>query len=162
MENQSAKGNKQGNDGLGAGDFEDAIKSYGRAMQELATVGNAEDDRNRAERACLALHLNMAQANLKLHKFDDAKKECNSALSIDQKSIKALYRRGVAQAALARQATLFQEDEAKAGCAYFEALLKLDPSEKQAEKELQRLRAELKAHSRDDDGKEIVGAKKRA
>merc|ERR1740129_1550570 len=57
--------------------------------------------RRRASQLALTLHLNLAQACLRLADdahFERAIEACNAALSLDPGSVKALYRRAVARA----------------------------------------------------------------
>mmetsp|Transcript_6753 Transcript_6753/g.16914 ORF Transcript_6753/g.16914 Transcript_6753/m.16914 type:complete len:599 (-) Transcript_6753:70-1866(-) len=138
-----------GNERLAQSDIEGACESYEQALSDLTLVGNEPENRTRAEKANTALHLNLALALLKLHRYEDVKFQCSSALLADVKNVKALYRRGLAQAALARNAALFQEAEAQAACADFEAALAAEPANAEAQRELAKLRAELRAHERD-------------
>lgn len=138
-----------GNAAMAQGDHEAALRSYKQALQELTMVGNEPENRARAEEATKALHLNLALACLKMQRYAEVKEHTASVLVADPASVKALYRRGVAEASLARAAVLFQEGEARAAIADFEALLAVDPENAEAKRELQRIRAELRTHERD-------------
>jgi len=129
------------------GKLEEACLQWDDAIRHLYKVGNLPDDRAKADTYFIALHLNMAQAYLKMEKFETAKEQADRAWAIDQKNIKALYRRALAQACLARKATLFQEAEAKGACEDLAELLKIEPSNAAAIVELKKLRAEMKAHA---------------
>uniref|UniRef100_A0A6U6PWZ2 peptidylprolyl isomerase n=1 Tax=Zooxanthella nutricula TaxID=1333877 RepID=A0A6U6PWZ2_9DINO len=144
-EEHKAEGNKL----LAEGEYAGAVKSYEKSRTELNMVGNEEEARKRHKRDCFALDLNIALAKLKLQDYEAVKQNCTSALIHDAKSVKALYRRGIAQAALARGAALFQEAEAKGAIADFEAALAVEPSNAECARELGKLRAELRAHEKD-------------
>lgn len=139
----------EGNKLFAEGDVAGAVKRYERALHELTMVGNEADARERAEKDNMALNLNLALAKLKLEDYEEVKHHCASALLADPTNAKALYRRGLAQAALARSAMLFQEAEAKAAIADFEAALETDPGSAECRRELLKLRVELRAHERD-------------
>mmetsp|Transcript_81082 Transcript_81082/g.204116 ORF Transcript_81082/g.204116 Transcript_81082/m.204116 type:complete len:595 (+) Transcript_81082:64-1848(+) len=145
-EEQRVAGNKL----LSEADYEGACKHYDQALKDLQLVGNEPDNRARAEQCNMALHSNMALAKLKLNQFEEVKHHAGLALLVDAQNVKALYRRGIAQASLARNASLFQEAEAKAAIADFEAAIAADPSGSvEAQRELQKLRADLRTHERD-------------
>jgi len=145
-EEQRVAGNKL----LSEADYAGAINRYDQALTDLQLVGNEAENRAKAEQCNMALHSNLALANLKLNNYEEVKRHTASALLIDPKNVKALYRRGLAQAALARGASLFQEAEARAAISDFEAAAAADPAGgAEAQRELQKIRAELRAHERD-------------
>merc|ERR1719235_1261081 len=95
--------------------------------------------------------------------YQAAKEHCDSILAVkDQENVKSLYRRGLAQAGLARSAALFQEEQAQLACDDFKAVLKICNSnlqvyqedsqdwkdaksyERDADRELRKLRQEMK------------------
>lgn len=75
----------------------------------------------------LAARLNLAQVCLKQEKYDCVKEYCDKALRLDKKNIKALYRRGLANYHMKHF------DKSKQD---FEKVLKLDPENTDAKKQL--------------------------
>ncbi|KAL6300068.1 hypothetical protein BKA93DRAFT_741186, partial [Sparassis latifolia] len=76
----------QGNAAFKAGDFADAVGHYSAAM--------------RADARNPTFPLNRAAAYLRLGKNEDAERDCGAVLSLDPRSVKALFRRAQARAAL--------------------------------------------------------------
>ena len=134
IESESEKLKSAGNDALKAGDMQQALKLYTRALdidpKNIAALGNR------------------AFVNLKLSRFVDAEKDSTKVISLAETGeqttekrsilIKALYRRG-----LARRSMGGQEDLEKA-LADFNRLLKLDPDSKDASVEKSRTEILLK------------------
>jgi len=98
---------EEGNRFLREGRHGNAEASYAaglRAVSKPAVEWELADDpaaRRRASQLALTLHLNLAQACLRLADdahFERAIEACNAALSLDPGSVKALYRRAVARA----------------------------------------------------------------
>eukprot|EP00930_Biecheleria_cincta_P083493 TRINITY_DN73060_c0_g1_i1.p1 TRINITY_DN73060_c0_g1~~TRINITY_DN73060_c0_g1_i1.p1 ORF type:complete len:592 (+),score=133.70 TRINITY_DN73060_c0_g1_i1:34-1809(+) len=131
------------------GDFEGARKLYEEAHQALHLVGNKEEDRRRYRKDSSVLNLNLAFVNLRLGKLDDVKRNATEVLTHDPQNVKALYRRGLARARLARQAALFQDAEAHDACEDLQAVLQIEPGNTDAQRELQTIRRELQEHQRD-------------
>uniref|UniRef100_A0A8C1P4M1 RNA polymerase II-associated protein 3 n=1 Tax=Cyprinus carpio TaxID=7962 RepID=A0A8C1P4M1_CYPCA len=100
------------------GKYEAAVECYSRGMEADGT--NA------------LLPANRAMAFLKLHRFSEAEQDCSAALALDAAYTKAFARRATARAALGRIR------EAKED---FEQVLKLEPGNKQAMSEIQKLSA---------------------
>ncbi|XP_075316032.1 RNA polymerase II-associated protein 3-like [Odontesthes bonariensis] len=94
------------------------------AAVEFYTKGMEADSRN------VLLPANRAMAFLKLERYEEAEQDCTEAISMDNTYSKAFARRGTARAALGKL------EEAKQD---FQQLLKLEPGNKQALNELQKL-----------------------
>mmetsp|Transcript_5277 Transcript_5277/g.19323 ORF Transcript_5277/g.19323 Transcript_5277/m.19323 type:complete len:608 (-) Transcript_5277:3459-5282(-) len=107
---------QQGNEAFKAGDYERAVDFYSKAIE---IAGNNS-----------VLYSNRAMAYLKLVDFKSAETDCTQALMLDKKNVKALLRRGTARAFM----TMYREalDD-------FKAVLVLEPGNKQAKAELQKL-----------------------
>ncbi|KAM4569447.1 RNA polymerase II-associated protein 3 [Odontesthes bonariensis] len=97
------------------------------AAVEFYTKGMEADSRN------VLLPANRAMAFLKLERYEEAEQDCTEAISMDNTYSKAFARRGTARAALGKL------EEAKQD---FQQLLKLEPGNKQALNELQKLQQE--------------------
>ena len=82
---------------------------------------------------------NLAMCHLKLGNLQKARLNCTKALAIDEKNVKALFRRGRCNAQLGAL------DEAKED---FEGVLRLDGSNKEAARELRALKAAFADHKR--------------
>jgi len=139
----------KGNECLKNGDLDGACEEYNNARNELRLVGNQPEDRKRYEKEVSILHSNEALAHLKYGTASEAKDHANQAVMHDCTNVKALFRRGLAQAKLAREAPLYQDREAAAACLDFEEVLKLDPTNTDAVKELQKVQREREAQEKD-------------
>ncbi|XP_055638137.1 FK506-binding protein 59 isoform X2 [Toxorhynchites rutilus septentrionalis] len=71
--------------------FSIALKMYEKSLGFLSSSDSEE-----SKQLKLAIYLNIALCQQKMSNFDDAKDACNEALNIDNKNVKALYRRGQA------------------------------------------------------------------
>ncbi|XP_069485965.1 RNA polymerase II-associated protein 3 isoform X2 [Ambystoma mexicanum] len=109
-----------GNGYFKEGKYEVAIDCY--------TRGIAADGAN------ALLPANRAMAYLKIQKYEEAEKDCTHAISLDGSYSKAFARRGTARAALGKLKEA-QED--------FEIVLKLEPGNKQALTELEKIKKEF-------------------
>ncbi|KAF9189448.1 RNA polymerase II-associated protein 3 [Haplosporangium sp. Z 767] len=76
------------------------------------------------------LPINKAMALLKLERFSEAEQACSVGLQLDSRSVKALWRRGIARRSLGK----VQEANVD-----FEAALKIDPANKAVKDELAKL-----------------------
>ncbi|XP_039516555.1 RNA polymerase II-associated protein 3-like isoform X2 [Pimephales promelas] len=112
----------RGNAYFKEGEYESAVECYSRGME--------------ADGANALLHANRAMAFLKLHRYSEAEQDCSVAVSLDASYAKAFARRATARAALGRMRDA-RED--------FEQVLKLEPGNKQAMSEIERLTAEMKS-----------------
>eukprot|EP00283_Hemiselmis_rufescens_P011240 CAMPEP_0173436332 /NCGR_PEP_ID=MMETSP1357-20121228/15885_1 /TAXON_ID=77926 /ORGANISM="Hemiselmis rufescens, Strain PCC563" /LENGTH=347 /DNA_ID=CAMNT_0014401399 /DNA_START=56 /DNA_END=1095 /DNA_ORIENTATION=+ len=105
-----------GNDLLKSGDLEGARNMYGRAIET--------DEKNHVPFA------NRAQVYLKLEMYEDAIKDCDSALAIDPRYVKALMRRGTAKEATGDKAGAIAD---------LKKAVMLEPSNKQAKDHIKAL-----------------------
>ncbi|XP_051544412.1 RNA polymerase II-associated protein 3 [Myxocyprinus asiaticus] len=112
----------RGNAYFKEGKYEAAVECY--------TKGMKADDTN------ALLPANRAMAYLKLHRYSEAEQDCKTALALDNTYSKAFARRATARAALGKIREA-RED--------FEQVLKLEPGNKQAIIEIEKLTAELRA-----------------
>ena len=78
-----------------SGDFKKAVRLYLKVVEYLDHEDKLEEE-DAAKRTALLLaaHLNLGMCYLKLDHNLDAKNECDKALEIEEKSEKALFRRG--------------------------------------------------------------------
>ncbi|XP_047431459.1 RNA polymerase II-associated protein 3 [Mugil cephalus] len=106
----------RGNAYFKEGKYEAAVECYTRGME--------------ADGMNVLLPANRAMAFLKLEKYKEAEEDCTKAISLDGTYSKAFARRGTARVALGKL------EEAKQD---FQQLLKLEPGNKQALNELQKL-----------------------
>ncbi|XP_053329058.1 FK506-binding protein-like [Spea bombifrons] len=107
------------------GNIEGAERRYSRGLRLLVcTPGEAETER-------VALLANMAACDLKMGRLREAEERCTLALEKEPGHLKAFYRRGVARAGMA---------DWKGAKGDFETLLTLDPGNKEARRELLRVR----------------------
>ncbi|XP_067283059.1 RNA polymerase II-associated protein 3 [Pseudorasbora parva] len=112
---------ERGNAFFKEGEYEAAVDCYSKGMEA--------DDTN------ALLPANRAMAFLKLHRFSEAEQDCSAAVALDSSYAKAFARRATARAALGRIR------EAKED---FEQVLKLEPGNKQAMNEIEKLTAEMR------------------
>lgn len=116
----AAQEKDKGNDFLKKGDYEKAIEAYSRGIQYDPT--NA------------ILSANRAMALLKQQKFAAAEFDCTSSIALDPMYVKAYLRRATARAGMGKM------EEAVAD---FNRVLDLEPSNKQAKTEIERLQKEV-------------------
>ncbi|XP_052410763.1 RNA polymerase II-associated protein 3 isoform X4 [Carassius gibelio] len=112
----------RGNAYFKEGKYEAAVECYSRGMEADGT--NA------------LLPANRAMAFLKLHRFSEAEQDCNTALALDASYAKAFARRATARAAQGR--TREATDD-------FQQVLKLEPGNKQAMSEIQKLSEDMRS-----------------
>uniref|UniRef100_UPI0037E75945 RNA polymerase II-associated protein 3 n=1 Tax=Semicossyphus pulcher TaxID=241346 RepID=UPI0037E75945 len=106
----------RGNAYFKEGKYEAAVECYSRGME--------------ADSMNVLLPANRAMAFLKLEKYKEAEEDCTKAISLDSTYSKAFARRGTARGALGKLQEAKQD---------FQELLKLEPGNKQALNELQKL-----------------------
>ncbi|RXN08123.1 RNA polymerase II-associated 3 [Labeo rohita] len=111
----------RGNAYFKEGKYEAAVECYSRGMEADGT--NA------------LLPANRAMAYLKLQRYSEAEQDCSAALVLDATYVKAFARRATARAALGKIR------EAKED---FEQVLKLEPGNKQAMSEIEKLSEEMR------------------
>lgn len=77
------------------GNYKVALKYYDKCQKnlEFETTLKGEDEENRKEIIVLA-HINMAMCHLKLEHYVKVRDHCNKALDLDDKCVKAYFRRG--------------------------------------------------------------------
>ncbi|XP_014882426.1 RNA polymerase II-associated protein 3-like, partial [Poecilia latipinna] len=109
----------RGNAYFKEGKYEAAIECYSRGME--------------ADGMNVLLPANRAMAFLKLDRYKEAEEDCTAAISLDDTYSKAFARRGTARLALGKL------QEAKED---FQRLLQLEPGNKQALNELQKLQTD--------------------
>lgn len=110
----------RGNAYFKEGKYEAAVECYSKGME--------------ADNMNVLLPANRAMAFLKLEKYEEAEDDCTAAISLDNTYSKAFARRGTARLALGKP------QEAKED---FQRLLQLEPGNKQALNELQKLHTVL-------------------
>ncbi|XP_030296050.1 RNA polymerase II-associated protein 3 isoform X2 [Sparus aurata] len=106
----------RGNAYFKEGKYEAAVECYSRGME--------------ADSMNVLLPANRAMAFLKLEKFKEAEEDCTTAISLDNTYSKAFARRATARVALRKLQEAKQD---------FQEVLKLEPGNKQALNELQKL-----------------------
>lgn len=88
------------------GSFDEAKKAYEKALTYLSTLCRRTEEEDeiaeQGRQVQLALFLNVAACELKVGNYERVVERCSSALDIDQKSQKAMYRMGVAQGKLGK------------------------------------------------------------
>lgn len=83
----------EGNDKVRAGDYAGGIEIFTKALSNLASCPPADPG---VASLAQSIKLNMALCYLKLEKFNDCVSTCDEIIVEDKTSVKALYRRGVA------------------------------------------------------------------
>ncbi|TWW64474.1 RNA polymerase II-associated protein 3 [Takifugu flavidus] len=110
----------RGNAYFKEGKYEAAVECYSQGME--------------ADSMNILLPANRAMAFLKLQRYEEAEEDCSRAICLDDSYSKAFARRGTARAALGRLQEAKQD---------FEEVLKLEPGNKQALNELQKVQIAL-------------------
>jgi len=98
QEDESSRGNRiknYGNTLLKLSEYQLAIRAYNRAAEEYKILGD-----NQAISIC---HLNKSLSYLEMDEFETSLSEAEKALSIDPKSIKGIYRKGLSLVGLGRK-----------------------------------------------------------
>lgn len=130
---------EQGNAAHEAKNFALAITKYTKAQLYLELVkdveGQEEHDLNALK---VLLWLNLAACNLKLESYEKVKLHCTSALEIDPKNVKGLYRRASACVALNLWDDAYKD---------VTLLLEIDPQNSLAKHLLSRIQHKFKADS---------------
>ncbi|XP_040028918.2 RNA polymerase II-associated protein 3 [Gasterosteus aculeatus] len=121
---EAAMQKDRGNAYFKEGKYEAAVECYGRGIE--------------ADSMNVLLPANRAMAFLKLEKYKDAEEDCTKAISLDSTYSKAFARRATARVALGKQ------EEAKQD---FQEVLKLEPGNKQALNELQKMQINVTSSS---------------
>ncbi|CAN0557235.1 unnamed protein product, partial [Ectocarpus sp. 12 AP-2014] len=123
----------KGNVCIAAGDSTGAAKHYERGIKIVSTLGTDEQ----AKALLLSLRLNLALACTKEERYSDAASAATKVLEVDAANVKALFRRGVARARLGAL------EDAKSDLL---AVVKADPRNGGAKKELKAVRDRLVEH----------------
>jgi tetratricopeptide (TPR) repeat protein len=84
----------EGNDKVRNGDYSGAIGIFEKALSNLSSCPAPDHS---IQDISQSIKLNMALCFLKLSRYEDCVLICDSILEVDSRSIKALYRRGVAK-----------------------------------------------------------------
>ncbi|KAM4012393.1 FK506-binding protein-like isoform 1-T1 [Anomaloglossus baeobatrachus] len=112
------------------GNLEGAERRYARALRLLVcTPGEAEEEK-------IALLSNMAACDLKSGRLREAEVRCTRVLDKSPEHLKALYRRGTARAGMS---------DWTGARADLEKVLKLDPGNKEARREVSKVREKQKS-----------------
>lgn len=91
------KNKEEGNELFRDGNYQHAAMRYVKALTHASKFFDlSSDDLEEVHALKLSLHLNLAQCYLKLESWSKAIANCNDAIALDHKSVKALYRRAVA------------------------------------------------------------------
>lgn len=116
---------EEGNAFFKAGDFDKAVKKYDAALDYL------ESEHGEAVKACkISCFLNLSAAYLKKKQYLKAIESASKALEAEPKSVKALYRRGVAY---------LNFDDFESAKVDLEDALQLDPESAEIKQELKNL-----------------------
>ncbi|CAI5745696.1 unnamed protein product [Peronospora destructor] len=91
------KNKEEGNELFRDGNYKHAAARYVKALTHASKFFDlSESDKAEVDAIKLSLYLNLAQCYLKMENYAKAVANCNEALAVDAKSIKALYRRATA------------------------------------------------------------------
>ncbi|KAF6025872.1 FKBP4 [Bugula neritina] len=125
---QSELAKSKGTNLFKKGELAKAVKKYLIVIKWLDDDENFSEEQKAARISLrLAAHLNCALCYIKQEKWPEAKMQCNEALSFDEQSEKALFRRG--------QAYMGTKDWVEAR-SDFQAVLNIDSSNKTAKNQL--------------------------
>ncbi|POM75776.1 Hsp70-like protein [Phytophthora palmivora] len=88
---------EEGNELFRDGNYKHAAARYVKALTHASKFFDLNDaDKEEVNAIKLSLYLNLAQCYLKMENYTRVVMNCNEALALDDKSVKALYRRAVA------------------------------------------------------------------
>eukprot|EP00062_Callorhinchus_milii_P027628 gi/632991158/ref/XP_007884500.1/ PREDICTED: FK506-binding protein-like [Callorhinchus milii] len=135
-----------GNELYRAGEVTRAARRYAKALRLLVTLRGelpAGREESEYEKDKGKLHANLAAAQIKTGQHANAVRNCTKALEAEPGSVKCLYRRGLAQAAL-RHFGLAREDLREA--------LRLEPGNSAVRRELRVVRERLRVHRDEEAG----------
>jgi tetratricopeptide (TPR) repeat protein len=94
MLNGATQLKNEGNEKVKAGDYKSGADTFRKALQNLETVKIPDAS---VISLIQSIRLNMALCHLKLEEYNDCVSVCDRVLDKDSKSIKALFRRGIAK-----------------------------------------------------------------
>lgn len=110
-----------------SGKYDIALKYYKKIIKYLENESDLDEEKDKLKKSLLlAGYLNTAACHLKLEDYIEARKNCDKALNMDPKNIKALFRRGQA---------LMGVKEFEAAKTNFKSVIDLDPSNKAAQQQ---------------------------
>ncbi|CAE7387630.1 tmp1 [Symbiodinium natans] len=139
----------RGNELMSKGDYADATDRYDKGLVALLSAAAPAED---IQQLRAALHLNASLAHLRRGNLASAVDHATGALAAaaperSEARVKALYRRGLAQAKLSdHQSNAELAERARRD---FEAALDLDPENGEAKAQLQQLQSRLRAEQKD-------------
>jgi len=91
------KNKDEGNELFKGGNYQHAVQRYTKALGHTGKFFDLDDEgKAEVEALKLSLFLNLAQCYIKLELWPKAVGNCDSALKIEEKNVKALYRRAFA------------------------------------------------------------------
>ncbi|KAL0273021.1 UNVERIFIED_CONTAM: hypothetical protein PYX00_005798 [Menopon gallinae] len=115
-----------------------AIKFYSQVTDYVNSNAGSPGEESEDEKALLlAARLNLGLVHLKLNQCYEAKMECDKALELDPQNVKGLFRRGQAYLEIG------EPEKAKAD---FEAVLKIEPTNKLAASQIVACCNKIKQH----------------
>ncbi len=115
-----------------------ACKKYKTIADYLKSANyENEKDKKKAHELKLTIHSNMALCHLKLGEHAECIRACDTAIELDPKNEKCLFRRGQSQIAMTRYNEAIKD---------FQEVLKLNPSNSAANQHIQTCREQLKAY----------------
>ncbi|KAJ6844347.1 putative tetratricopeptide repeat protein 1 [Iris pallida] len=138
--NQANDAKADGNKLFGAGQYDDALLQYERALQIASEVPSSEEVRSMC-------HANRAVCFLKLGRYNDAITECTKALELKPSYVKALLRRGEAHEKLEHYEEAIGD---------MKMIIEIDSSNDQARRIIMRLEP-LAAEKREKMKEEMIG-----
>jgi tetratricopeptide (TPR) repeat protein len=105
VEAATEKKNKA-NEWFKSGAYEDARQAYLKALRFLQQLSHRTEEEdeivNQAKAVRISLLLNIAACDLKLWCYESVVENCNRVLEMEERHVKAMYRRGVACSHLGR------------------------------------------------------------
>mmetsp|Transcript_69165 Transcript_69165/g.80639 ORF Transcript_69165/g.80639 Transcript_69165/m.80639 type:complete len:439 (+) Transcript_69165:63-1379(+) len=136
---EGAKRKDAGNEHFKKGEWAAAEKKYRRCLEFVDATHDftTEEEKQAATVVKLAALNNLAQVLINVKRYQDAIIECNKVLTTDGGNAKALFRRGKA---------LGLADEWDEALRDLNHLLELDPSNGDAAREVQSIKAKVRAH----------------
>lgn len=135
---------EKGNGHFGRQENKEAVDAYNAGIKSLEETSKAPTAANSAQRQeiealTVSLQLNLAMASIKLHQWNAAVKATNAVIQKDPSNVKALFRRAAARQGLGS----FQEAKAD-----LTRLVAIDPENRPAKVELQKLKKRLVEHKK--------------
>lgn len=136
------KNKDDGNELFKAGKFKGAIKKYKKSSSFVENENSfTEEEKAQAKPLRVTAHLNTAACNLKLKDYKACIENCDKALKLDARNIKALFRKGQALSAL---------DEWRDAELTLNQALEHEPSNKDVQRELALLKRKVAEQEKKD------------